>query len=184
MYVHSQYIINLCQEGSYHTKLLEKNLFYASNAGFKGVVVHVGKSTIQEKETAISIMRTNLEQALSAATPECPILLETPAGQGTETLTDMIEFIDFVASFQDNRIRICVDTCHVFASGTNPYKYISTVQERDPTLLKLVHFNDSCTPCGSCVDRHAFVGTGYIGMEDMYKVGTFCDTLHIPMVVE
>ena len=187
-YVHSPYIINLSNEpGSkddYGVGLLIKNLDYAKRIGFRGVVVHVGKSVNRPVEEAVENMRLNLLTAMESATTACPILLETPAGQGTELLTEYDDFVDFVASFKDERIRLCLDTCHVFASGYCPYEYLQGVIKDDPALLKLVHFNDSHGACHSCVDRHAFIGTGAIGLETLTKVADVCSKAGIDMVIE
>lgn len=188
LYVHSPYLINLCsdpgEKEDYGVKCLIKNLQYASTIGCKGVVVHVGKSVGREAGLALSNMRVNLLMALEHATAACPILLETPAGQGTEMLTNYAEFVDFVRTFESDKIAICVDTCHVFAAGCDPLTYIADLLVSDPALLKLVHFNDSLTCCGSCVDRHAFIGTGEIGMEKMAAIAMRCSESHIPMLVE
>jgi deoxyribonuclease IV len=174
IFVHSQYIINLCSEEKYMTDLLIQNINYAKQCGFQGVVVHVGKYVKTDPEKAVEIMRTNLLRAIEEATEECPILLETPAGQGTETLTTCNEFVDFVKSFHDLRIRVCVDTCHVFATGYDPLSYIEYVYKRGKSLIKLIHFNDSKTECGSCVDRHEIVGEGEIGKKKMEEIAIFC----------
>ena len=188
MWVHSPYVINLCHEPGtledYGVECLKKHLQVSAAMGLKGVVVHVGKSVKMDLEVALKNMRTNLEKAIEAATPECPILLETPAGQGTETLTAYNDFLAFVQSFNSTKLRVCVDTCHVFASGQNPFDYIKKMMEADPSLLRLVHFNDSATPCGSCADRHAFIGTGKIGFAAMKEIADFCKSKGVPMLVE
>ena len=93
------------------------------------------------------------------------------------------EFINFVDSFQDERLRVCIDTCHVFAAGHKPLEYIHKIQERKD-LLKLVHYNDSATPCGSCVDRHAYMGMGHIGIEGMKAIAELCTSGKVPMLIE
>jgi deoxyribonuclease-4 len=186
LYVHSQYMINLCTlaEGDdWNVNLLMKNLQYAAAIGCKGVVVHVGKSTTKPIPEAVDNMRRNIVRALSAATEACPLLLETPAGQGTETLTDQNEFLDFVTSIKDPRLGVCLDTCHVFACGHKPLDYISRF-DTHAGLLKLCHYNDSAVPCGACVDRHAFMGTGHIGMEGMAEIAELCASKRVPMVIE
>ena len=186
LYVHSQYIINLCSltaGDDWNTALLIKNLQYASAIGCKGVVVHVGKSTDKPLPLALENMRTNIKRALQFATESCPLLLETPAGQGTETLKAQEEFVDFVVSMDTPRLRVCLDTCHVFACGHKPIQYIEKLSEH-PNLLKLIHYNDSATPCGSCVDRHAFMGTGHIGMDGMKEIAELCGAKGLPMVIE
>ena len=188
MYVHSPYIINLCHEPGtkedYGVVCLQKNLQYANAMGLKGVVVHVGKSTDLPLPTALEYMRRNITMAMEAATENCPLLLETPAGQGSETLTTYDDFISFVQSFNSPRLRICIDTCNVCATGQNPFEYIQKTFTADPNLLKLVHFNDSATPCGSCLDRHAFIGTGKIGYAALKEIAEYCMGRSIPMLVE
>jgi deoxyribonuclease-4 len=185
IFVHSQYIINLCStdKDNFAAKLLSKNLDAAKAAGFKGVVVHVGKSTTQPIPQAIEKMRSSLMVALDHASTDCPLLLETPAGQGTELLTEREEFLDFVSSFNDERIRVCIDTCHVFAAGHNPLEYIQEALKR-PGLVKLIHYNDSLEACGACKDRHAFVGQGHIGFAMMREIAYLCVDNELPMVIE
>jgi deoxyribonuclease-4 len=185
IYVHSQYLINLsnAENDDWHVKLLIENLGYTRAFGGKGVVVHVGKSTKQSTADALQKMRTAITKALPHASEDCPLLLETPAGQGTETLCKMDEFIEFVESFKDPRLRVCLDTCHVFACGHPPLAYIDAVLKR-PSLLKLVHYNDSLGECGSCVDRHAFVGSGKIGLPMMTEIAKVCTHAGLPMIIE
>jgi len=187
-YVHAAYIINLAMEpGSkddYGVSLLVKTLGYATRIGFKGVVVHVGKSVKRPTPEAIENMRANLLKAIPSATKSCPILLETPAGQGTELLTDYDDFLEFVESFADERIRACIDTCHVYATGYCPYEYLKGALTDYLPLVRLVHFNDSHGACNSCVDRHAFIGSGEIGLATMTQVADLCKEHRIDMVVE
>jgi deoxyribonuclease-4 len=149
-------------------------------------VVHVGKYTDKPLHQAISNMRENLLLAMIHATADCPILLETPAGQGTETLTGYTEFVEFVLKFGDPRLRICVDTCHVFACAASggPLQYLDRITTYNRKLLKLVHYNDSACVKGSCMDRHAFMGTGYIGVETMTQIAELCHKFTVPMLIE
>jgi deoxyribonuclease-4 len=186
LFIHSPYIINLCTSASaendaYHTKLLIKNLQYGVIIGARGVVVHVGKSTNQEMAAAVATMKANMLEAMQHATPACPILLETPAGQGSEVLLTQEAFAGFVADINDSRLRVCIDTCHVFACGHQPLDYI---KKTGPAVTKLLHFNDSAAPCGSCVDRHAAIGQGHIGIADMTQIAHYAISHGLPMVIE
>ena len=184
MYVHSQYLINLCSDDMFPSDLLIRNLIYAKQMNYKGVVVHTGKYMKKEINDAIGQMSFHLARAMEHATEECPILLETPSGQGTETLVNSDEFISFVHQFDDPRLRICIDTCHVFASGMDPLSYIMQVEKINPALIQLIHLNDSKAPCGSCVDRHETIGLGHIGMEKMTDITRYCFTKGYPMIHE
>jgi deoxyribonuclease-4 len=188
MYVHTPYLINLCAktDGDWNRALLIKNVQIAVAAGCRGVVVHVGKSTQLPIAQAMQQMREAIGAAIEHATQECPVLLETPAGQGTETLTTPSEFLTFFTRHfkGDKRLRACVDTCHVFACGHDPLKYLEDMETAEPGLTKLVHYNDSAEPCGSCVDRHAFMGSGHIGPDRMTAIAGFCGATGLPMVIE
>ncbi len=166
LYIHSPYIINLCYEpgtqNDYPVELLRKNLKYGAAIGAKGVVVHVGKSVKQDLDSALYNMSFNIMRACEVATPDCPLLLETPAGQGTELLTKSTDFLEFVLAQEQPNLKICLDTCHVFAAGENPLDYVKKVPV---DLLRLIHFNDSKEGQGCCKDRHEFPGLGKVGTE-------------------
>lgn len=151
-----------------------------------GGVVHVGKYNNYEKEEATSNMKKHILRAIEYASPECPLLLETPSGQGKELLTKLKEFMNFCREIESDSFGICMDTCHVFASGHSPRKYLEKLLN-DPILkpkLKLIHFNDSKEGKGSCLDRHAFIGTGCIPKEEFLHITYLANLNNIPMVLE
>jgi deoxyribonuclease-4 len=99
------------------------------------------------------------------------IALETTAGQGStlgykfEQITEIIE-----QTKQPERIKVCMDTCHIFAAGydiTTKEAYHKTISEFDRIIglkrLAAIHFNDSKKGLGSRVDRHEHIGLGQIG---------------------
>lgn len=190
VFVHSPYLINLAatpgEREDYGVVCLQKTVNAAAAAGFLGAVVHVGKSVKLKAAVAIGHMRQNLLKAMEVATEACPILLETPAGQGTELLTTWDEFFGFVRQFGgDPRLRVCIDTCHVFAAGEDPVVYVErAIRECEPGLVRLIHFNDSKGAAGSCVDRHEFVGDGHIGLARMTAIAAAAFAAGIPCVYE
>ncbi len=184
LFIHAPYIINLAADASYQIECLKTLLTYGATIGAAGVVVHVGKSTTQSHETAMEKMRSNVASVLPHACAECPLLLETPAGQGTEMLRTYEDFVGFVKSFDTPSFRLCVDTCHIFACGHQPLDYLKRLVSEDRELLKLVHFNDSLDICGACKDRHAPVGFGNIGIEIMTFIAELCTSYNIPAVIE
>jgi deoxyribonuclease-4 len=186
IYVHTQYTINLCNNDGERMlddmcASLRQQLRVAGELGCRGVVVHVGKSCKTPVAEALQVMRRNILAVLEAGSYECPLLLETPAGQGTETLTKQEDFFRFVTEINDPRLGICVDTCHVFASGYDPLDYLKAAPYG---LVRLVHFNDSLTPKGSKKDRHAFCGSGHIGIVKMNSVADLCAAKGWDMVIE
>lgn len=90
VFVHAPYCLNLCKkpgtEGDYFTNCLSDALKIAVQSGFRGVVVHVGKC-VKGSDCKLEYMKDNTITVLSNATAQCPLLIETPAKQGTEQLT-------------------------------------------------------------------------------------------------
>lgn len=211
VYIHAPYNFNICIPKIRLDGILD-DLRDSKPIKARGVVIHVGKNTSAEIpiHVAIGRMRDNVMKLLVYATPECPLLVETPAGQGSEVLTDADHLISFYNSFDDKdkaRMGICVDTCHVFAVGYSPLEYIKYVNSALPGVIRLIHYNDSLNPRGSCVDRHFPVGGGFakikhaadsgelpactvagelghIGVRRLRKLAEWCLERKIPMVTE
>lgn len=181
LYIHSIYFINLARHGHKESlDSLQYELDLCANIGGKGVVVHVGKAVVGLKNP-MEAMEHNVSVALEGVKDDCPLLLETPAGQGTEMLTKKEDFLSFVSKF-DHRLGVCVDTCHVFACGYDPYEYLVYMNENRG--VSLVHMNDSECDFGSRKDRHARLGKGKIHIEILSKCANYCKENEIPMVIE
>jgi deoxyribonuclease-4 len=65
---------------------------------------------------------------------------------------------------------VCLDTCHLLASGhdiVTPAGYAQTFASCDRVIgldrVKVFHANDSKRPLGSRVDRHEHIGDGCLG---------------------
>jgi deoxyribonuclease-4 len=159
--------------------------------GGRGVVVHTGTYThCPDADVAANKMEYALRHAIQFATEECPILLETPAGEGKDIVWNIRELATFWLRFNENerkRLRICVDTCHVFAANHDPQEYLQMWTDAyGAASIGLVHFNDSRGCRGCRRDQHSYYmrDEGHIGLEKMLKVAELCANLNIPMVHE
>ncbi len=194
-YTHAPYIINL--SNPYNNKaILNKELLpwtlqvvaedleLTDTINGMGVVVHVGKSLKMSIPDALDVMYQSIQTILPKATASSPLLLETPAHQGTElcwTYDSLSEFYDRFTEDEKKVFKICVDTCHVFAAGEDPLEYLQKWSLSD---VKLVHLNDSKCEKGCRKDRHAFIGTGCIGYQKLKMVIDYCVSNGIDMVIE
>ncbi|QIN54440.1 AP-endonuclease type 2 [Cedratvirus kamchatka] len=185
VFCHGKYIYNLCSNETWAIDSLKEELEACAFTGLKGCVIHCGKSKDRPYQEALLNMEQNMKKALQVASKECPLILETSARQGSEILSDADDLVEFYTRFPDkNKVKICVDTCHVFAAGYDPLYFISFLEEKHPGSVVLVHFNDSQEGRSSCKDRHASPGLGRIGYERMKAVYAYCSSKGIPLVHE
>ncbi len=156
--------------------------------GFLGLVIHCGsnkKELNQTQDYALNLMASRIWQLMQYATESCPVILETCAGQGTDLCYNLVDFVLFYRRFGgDPRLRICVDTCHVFAAGFCPLEFINEVLRCEPGSIRLVHLNGSKKARGERVDRHCGLREGHIAFEVIQGVIDLCVEMKIPMVRE
>lgn len=200
--VHSSYSINLATENDQYNVSNAQfiaEIILGDMIGAYGIVVHMGKRMLLEENRAINNMYSNLLYVNNKTKDlKIKILLETSSGQGTEMFYDIDSLLVFFSKFSNNkneqikdRFRICIDTCHIFAAGVN----ISDPKITEMTLEKieriigikyiaLIHLNDAKYPLNSHVDRHADLGTGYIGKKGLKFLINFFKKLNVPFVLE
>lgn len=186
-FVHAAYLINLCNHESNSIAKLQHELIASRTLRCKGCVFHVGKHTSQTYEVGFANMIAAIKYILPNATIETPLILETPAGQGSEIGSSYESFCTILNQFPNEigkTFRVCVDTCHVFSLGYDPLWFIENLEKTYPNSVAVVHFNDSSNPRGERVDRHYIAGLGYIGYERMKAVYTYCKNKNIPLIRE
>ncbi|QCI23693.1 deoxyribonuclease IV [Buchnera aphidicola (Macrosiphoniella sanborni)] len=119
-------------------------------------------------------------------------VLENTAGQGTnvgycfEHLAEIIKNVE-----NKSRIGVCIDTCHLFASGydlrtkedcKNTFKKFNDIIGLK--YLKGMHLNDSKKPFNSRIDRHESLGLGEIGKLVFTWIMNNKNFHNIPMILE
>jgi len=120
------------------------------------------------------------------------ILLETTAGQGTvvgRRFEELRQLIDRVKARE--RLGVCFDTCHVFASGyelRTSDGYEATMGELDRVIglkrVRAFHLNDSKGGLGSHLDRHEHIGQGQLGLDAFRWLLNDPRWAGLPMVLE
>ena len=206
--IHAPYVINLSNPDVI-TSSLEmdcKDAHYIANAcnlEFISVVIHMGKSLKLELHEAYDNYINNLASVVRRlGKGKYKILLETPASQGTEIGCKLEELASIYFRTREQltkdkletQIGICVDTCHVFASGEYNLSTIEDTKRYHTDLINtfkhinLIHLNDSMKECCCKVDRHQKLGEGFIFKEntnELLSLWMQFITLHkIPLVLE
>lgn len=172
--IHAVYLLNCASEDpdireKTLTSLIQ-SLRVGQAIGASGVVLHPGSAKTGDPAEAVARAGATIAEAL-AESEGCPLHLENTAGAGgtlgrsIEELATLLE-----AAGGGERLGLCLDSCHLFASGYD----IRTHAGMDAVCAEIsekigiervgsLHLNDSQTPLGSNRDRHANVGTGELG---------------------
>jgi deoxyribonuclease-4 len=172
--IHAVYLINSATEDREMrekslTSLLQ-SLRVGAGIGAVGVVQHPGSAKTGDVPKAIKRAGKVIKEAL-AETDKCPLLLEDTAGAGGTLGRSFEELADLIdAGGGGKRLGICLDSCHLFASGYDVRTRDSlaeVIDDFDRTVgcdrLGALHVNDSAVPLGSNRDRHAIMGEGDLG---------------------
>ena len=172
--IHAVYLINCASnEDEIRSKSIA-SLTHALRLGdainASGVVIHPGTLKGKPLEEGLDLAGAAFREAL-AESDHCPLLLENTAGaKGTlgRTFAELAELIERGGGGE--RIGICLDSCHLLASGYE----VRTPDAIDELLdecvaavgierLQCLHVNDSKSELGSNRDRHEMLTKGELG---------------------
>ena len=146
---------------------------------------HVGQGPAAGVEKTAALLN-----ALLGADMPTTVLVETMAGQGSEiggTFQQVGEILRRVN--RQEKVGVCLDTCHVFAAGYDiVYDLEGVLEAFDRHIgmgrLKALHINDSLFPLGSRKDRHAPIGKGCIGLDALLHLVNHPALHRLPMILE
>lgn len=138
---------------------------------------HPGAHVGQGVERGIELIAETLCEVMFEGQHTC-VLLETMAGKGTEVggcFEELAAIIDTVCSTRPDlaaNLGVCLDTCHVHDAGYDVVGDLNSVLDEFDAVIGLerlhaVHLNDSKNPRGAHKDRHARIGEGYLGSEEL-----------------
>ncbi|MDX6699195.1 MAG: deoxyribonuclease [Solirubrobacteraceae bacterium] len=178
--IHAVYLINCASEDSEIRAKSLNSLTIALRSGaalgVRGVVLHAGSALLGADEAATGRAVTRaagvIREAL-AESQDCPLHLENTAGSGGTLGRSFHELAALIEQAGgDERLGMCLDSCHLWASGFDVSSAESLRGVIDECVevvglerLGSLHVNDSKTPMGSNVDRHAPLGEGELGRE-------------------
>jgi deoxyribonuclease IV len=172
--IHAVYLLNCASEDP---DIREKTLISLIQSlrvgeaiGACGVVLHPGSAKAGDPQQGIARAGATIAEAL-AQSGTCPLHLENTAGAGGTLGRSIDELAALLeAAGGGKRLGLCLDSCHLFASGYD----IRTQAGMDAVCAEIdekigiervgsLHLNDSQTPLGGGRDRHANVGEGELG---------------------
>jgi len=172
--IHAVYLLNCASDDpdirAKSLASLTNSLQVGAAIGASGVVLHPGSAKDGHVGEAVARAGEVIAEALRES-EGCRLHLENTAGAGgtlgrsVQELRALIE-----AAGGDERLGVCLDSCHLFASGYDirtaaGMDELVALVDRELGLSRVgsLHLNDSQTPLGSNRDRHANIGAGELG---------------------
>lgn len=193
--VHAPYIINLAnkEKENFAKQFLIEEIKRMNYIGAKYIVLHPGASLKQNVDQAIINLSNNIKDVLKE-TKDVEIIIETMSGKGTEIGTSLEQLAKIIDLINDQRIGICLDTCHMWDAG---YDLKNDFENNNGEILfnklnqlnllkriKVIHLNDSKNNIGSHKDRHENIGKGFIGLKALKKFANHPNFDNIPIILE
>ena len=172
--IHAVYLLNCASEDREIRRKslasLVQSLRVGDAIGAVGVVLHPGSAKQGKVPVAVRRAGKVIKQALEQ-TERCALHLEDTAGAGGTLGRSFDELAKLLeAAGGSRRLGVCLDSCHLLASGYDvrtPASLRETLDEFDRVVglkrLRSLHLNDSMTRLGSNRDRHALLGEGELG---------------------
>ena len=183
--IHVNYLVNLATlDPVIRDKSIQAfrgELDRAAIIGADYLVLHPGNYRGRSCEDGIASFAVALHEASRGFRHRgLTVLLENTAGSGCNIggrFEDLQSIRELARDLTDLPIGYCLDTCHLLASGydiATAAGLRATVKHIEQGLglsnVHLIHANDSKTPLGSRIDRHANIGEGHIGLEAFARI--------------
>jgi deoxyribonuclease-4 len=180
--IHDNYLINLCSPDrvlrvrsiqTFHDEVVR-----AMALGAEYLVTHPGSALGGDRGAAIGQVAQGIRQAVRGMKlGHLRILLENTSGMGSAIGCKLGELRAILDRCDGLPMGVCLDTAHLFHAGYPIHTADGlerTLQEVERTVglrnVYMFHVNDSKTPLGSRVDRHASIGKGHIGLEAFERI--------------
>ena len=176
-FIHSKYLLNfgraLIPKNKIFLKRYIQELDLAVELGMRGVVLHFGVAVGgMAKEEAYSNMIKSIVHCVENADKKAVPILETNSCENNlfgNTIDNIAYIYHGLPKKIQARVMFCIDTCHIFVCGYPSHKpggwkkYIQEFEKKvGKNKIAAVHLNDSATPFGGRIDKHADIGAGAI----------------------
>ena len=193
--VHAPYLLNPATDDPHlrqkTVEVMVEEFSFCNEVGIHYYNFHPGSAKGTSEGKALENAKRVIEEVLSRVDDKGTVLLiENTAGQRGDIGKNLKELDDLINGF-DGRVGLCLDTCHLFASGYDISSregfnsFECELEERRLTArVKVIHANDSKVPLGGRKDRHEHIGKGFIGIEGFKNMLTHPLLGDLPYIIE
>ena len=199
IFFHASYLVNLADDGRIgeeSKKSLVAELSVASQLGIIGSIVHIGSfkgnppavwDVSQDKR--YSVLINNINEILTNTPSDTFLIIENAGNKKIGQNID--EIASIIKDVGNERLKICLDTCHLFSAGyelTTQNKMDAFFDEFEKKIglkkLIVIHANDSKDLFDSGRDRHENVGEGTLTTQPFKLLLNDERTKNLPFIIE
>lgn len=191
--VHAPYIINLANKNNadnfnFAVSFLKQEIKRCEMLGISKIIIHPGSHVGFGIEEGIKNIIEALNEVITKD-QKVFVCLETMSGKGSECGSNFNELKQIIEGVKYNeKLLVCLDTCHLHDAGYDISKFDDILSEFDNEVglnkLGCVHINDSKNEMGVKKDRHANIGLGNIGFDNLINVIYHPLLVNIPKILE
>jgi len=175
LFLHAPYMVNVASPNADFRRrsvgLARATVELADSIGARGVVVHAGAGGVAtDRPRAVEAAAASLLAIAESAVTTAVLIELTAGGAGSvaSTVPEARELFD--AAGNHRSLGLCLDTCHLFATGYALDAdegvrecFAELRSKRLAGRFLLLHANDSAYPRGQRRDSHEHIGQGHIG---------------------
>lgn len=195
IYFHASYLVNFADNdriGKASVQTLTQELLLAEKMQVKGSIIHLGSFKQKEEKPTTEqyeIVFKNVVEVLKNTPDKTLFIIENAGNKKLNWSLDELGFI--IKSLNHPRVKVCLDTCHLWGAGydlsSNELfkQYFDDFEEKvGLDKLELFQINDSKDTLGSFRDRHENLGFGQIPKEEFRLLVNSPLTKDLPMILE
>jgi len=191
----------------YCKKKIVNELKHVAKFPVSGVVIHPGTCNVNKvkrdlKETLDIVVESIYQIYKDGNEGLGMLMLENSAGEGATVPRNLSELKYIIQELENKKdingnpisenIGVCIDTCHIFASGafdfSDPHEIIRFKKEFSKEIglkyLRVIHLNDSKEKFGARKDRHEILGKGFIWKDPRLLAILFKLFKRVPFICE
>lgn len=177
--VHAPFIINLANNNderkyNFYITFMKSEINRCKSLGIKNLIFHPGSRLDIDKEVALKNIIFGIDSIMNDI-DDFNLIIEYMSGKGSEVGASIedFEYIFNNIKYKD-KVGICLDTCHLNDSGVDISRFDEFLNIFENKIginkIKCIHINDSLNGVGTHKDRHANIGYGTIGFDNLINV--------------
>lgn len=195
LFIHGKYLMNLASADAKifktSTSTLRSSLNIAGRIGARGVIFHTGSHKGLGYDAVFEQICEAATRVLAETPEDTWMIFENSAGQGGVIGSKFAELGAIIKKIDNPRAKVCIDTCHAFASGydlSNQAGIAAAMEELDREIgfenVAVMHCNDSKAGLGAARDLHENIGDGNIGREGFAALLAHPALAGMPLILE